>query len=336
MPEIRISCPRCDWEPDDACRWVCTVCNTHWNTFETRGVCPACGKVHEETQCFRRKGGCGEVSPHADWYEETEVANNQPSSSWSFRFWENKDELPVTPADKEWTERALVLLCDTLEGEYVQSLPTITPEKKYFDRKFKGTEQDAEFIFGRMINLMAIDAWELELKFYSNKPAPFSEGIVATPSPQLHGPWVNPTMGYVDNGYGQKEVWIDMDILNDPERMVAVLAPHLAQHKLWSVHRMAENDKLLAALAAVVFGFGIFTGNAYFHFNQWTYASRRGWKMRRSGYLPEQVIAYAMAWLAVYKGEDIAWKSHLSRTIKKYFEQSYNYIQSHWEDFFGD
>ena len=59
----RIRCPRCGWEPRPADRWMCS-CLHHWNTFETGGVCPSCGRKWQETQCPR----CHAWSPHRDWY----------------------------------------------------------------------------------------------------------------------------------------------------------------------------------------------------------------------------------------------------------------------------
>jgi len=59
----RIRCPRCAWEPGRHDLWACT-CLHSWNTFETRGVCPACGRKWAETQCPR----CNEWSRHEEWY----------------------------------------------------------------------------------------------------------------------------------------------------------------------------------------------------------------------------------------------------------------------------
>ena len=61
----RIRCPRCAWEPGRGDRWMCT-CLHVWNTFDTRGVCPGCGRRWLETQCLR----CKAWSRHEDWYEE--------------------------------------------------------------------------------------------------------------------------------------------------------------------------------------------------------------------------------------------------------------------------
>jgi len=104
------------------------------------------------------------------------------------------------------------------------------------------------------------------------------------------------------------------------------MAHELAHYKLLGEYRMDENDELLTDLTAVALGFGIFIGNSYFKFGQWTGTSHQGWRMKKRGYLPEQVIAYAMAWLAHYRNEDVSWKSYLNKTVRKYFEQSYKYI----------
>lgn len=76
--EVRIFCPKCNWKPRQQDRWSCT-CGCIWNTFDTGGMCPDCGKAHQSTQCL----SCARFSPHAEWYhdyrdgelvvEETEV-----------------------------------------------------------------------------------------------------------------------------------------------------------------------------------------------------------------------------------------------------------------------
>ena len=63
----RIRCPRCAWRPrkDDA--WQCS-CFHVWNTFDTRGMCPACGIQWKDTQCL----SCKQWSPHEAWYAKAE------------------------------------------------------------------------------------------------------------------------------------------------------------------------------------------------------------------------------------------------------------------------
>jgi len=63
----RIRCPKCAWQPRPEDRWACSMCNRGvWNTFDTRGVCPACKHRWTFTQCL----SCQGWSLHADWYEK--------------------------------------------------------------------------------------------------------------------------------------------------------------------------------------------------------------------------------------------------------------------------
>lgn len=323
MKKVHISCPKCGWEPDETCKWRCSVCKTVWNTFTTKADCPGCGKVYEDTICLKSKGGCGQISPHKDWYQEVEVK----SGFKSIFSWRKSNELSVTANDKRWVEQSLLFLAELFEPAYFKSLNTITPDKSYFDRDFTGTEEDAEFILERLISVMHIDAWEIQLMFYSNKPTSFGEGITATPQDKLKGGWKTSSGRYVDNGLGYKEIWIELEELKDTVSLISTVAHELAHYKLLGEYRMEENDELLTDLTAIGFGLGIFMGNSYFKFSQWTGNTHQGWQMRKSGYLPEHVIAYAMAWLAHYRNEDVSWKHYLNKTIKKYFERSYEYIQ---------
>jgi len=59
----RIRCPKCQWSPDADALWSCR-CRHLWNTFHTRGACPACGYQWTVTACLN----CGQTSPHSDWY----------------------------------------------------------------------------------------------------------------------------------------------------------------------------------------------------------------------------------------------------------------------------
>ena len=58
-----VRCPKCNWTPRASNLWSCN-CGHHWNTFDTRGLCPKCHHQWEVTGCFQ----CGEMSPHAEWY----------------------------------------------------------------------------------------------------------------------------------------------------------------------------------------------------------------------------------------------------------------------------
>lgn len=63
----RIRCPLCKYEPKKSDRWSCE-CLHSWNTFDTGGKCPSCGKQWLHTACLR----CHQWSRHVDWYEKDE------------------------------------------------------------------------------------------------------------------------------------------------------------------------------------------------------------------------------------------------------------------------
>lgn len=60
----RIRCPLCEWMPSKSDLWGCE-CGHSWHTFDTGGVCPACMRQWESTQCLECKGW----SAHSAWYE---------------------------------------------------------------------------------------------------------------------------------------------------------------------------------------------------------------------------------------------------------------------------
>ena len=68
MADVKIACPKCNWEPTPADVWQCT-CGHARHTFDTAGRCPSCAKQWEETCCHQPDvGGCGAWSPHLEWY----------------------------------------------------------------------------------------------------------------------------------------------------------------------------------------------------------------------------------------------------------------------------
>jgi hypothetical protein len=321
---LNISCPKCGWEPDESCRWVCDVCDTRWNTFETHGVCPNCGKVYKDTMCSKRRGGCGQMSLNSDWYEPIEIPAPKEKTNW---FWQRKNEPPITETDKEWVEDSLLWLAELFTPEVFRSLVTVTPDKQYFDHDFTATEDDVDFILERLTSIMNIKPWEIQIMYFSTKPTEISEGISATPSEKLKGGWKSKQSELVDKGFGSKEIWIETGQMNNPIGLIATISVELAKYKLTSEYMVEDHVNLFADLTSLVFGFGIFRANSYFKFNQWQGNTHHGWQMQKSGGLPEPVIAYVMAWLAHYRDEDISWKHYLNRTVRKYFDKSYKYIE---------
>ena len=110
--------------------------------------------------------------------------------------------------------------------------------------------------------------------------------------------------------------------LKNPISLIATLSHELAHQILLGENRIEENDEYLTDLTAIAYGFGIFIGNSRFEFS----ASGFGWESSGQGYLPEQVTAYAMAWLSNERNERTDFTDFLDRFLQKYFKQSMDWL----------
>jgi hypothetical protein len=244
-------------------------------------------------------------------------------------FWSNKPKLPVTEDDKNWIEDSLLWLSNEFGQEYFKGIETITPSKKYFDYNFTGQEEDADFILEKVLDLMNIKGWDIELMFYSEQPQEFGEGLVATPSDNLKGNWKGSSGKYLDKGFGKKEIWIEIGQLQNPQSLIATISHELAHYKLLGEGRIQDNDENLTDLTSIAFGFGIFISNSLFNFSQFSGNSHQGWQMNNQGYLPEQIVAYSMAWLTRYRNEKTDISEYLNKSTLKFYKQSIDYIDKY-------
>ncbi len=322
MKQIYIRCPKCTWEPDETCIWVCSVCKTRWNTFDTHGQCPTCSEIYENTQCMRSKNGCGQFSPHEDWYVEY-VEPTQPTRS--LRFWKKETQYPVTPENKTWTELSLLWLAGKFESGHFRSLTTIIPQSLYARHDFKNTEEDAEFLLAEIGQMVGIDVSEIKLVYLSDVSIELPEEELTAIALESTGHEESqPNFDPVPN-----VLWISVYWLSDVDMLVVSLAQKLIRRKILIELKTGNINGAVVALAMVAFGFGIFMGNTYYRSGQWETDNHSDWRRKKYGYPPEQVIAYAMAWMANYRDEDIAWKQYLNKTTLTDFEHSYRYINEH-------
>lgn len=94
------------------------------------------------------------------------------------------------------------------------------------------------------------------------------------------------------------------ELLERPDQLIATFAHELAHYLLATKHSeppCADDEKeFLTDLTAVYLGFGVFLANARFNFEGLVH----GWRMARSGYLPEADLIFALALFIEAKGVD--------------------------------
>jgi hypothetical protein len=115
-------------------------------------------------------------------------------------------------------------------------------------------------------------------------------------------------------------------LVADPQRLIATFAHELA-HYLLAARRSeppCEADELefLTDLTAVMLGFGVFMANSVFAVETMRDGTLEGWRMRRSGYLPEHDLVFDLALFIAAKELDPApavrhLKPHLGKLLQR-------------------
>lgn len=242
-------------------------------------------------------------------------------------FWNKKRKLPITPEDQIWIEESLTFLKESFGEKLLLSVRTVEPTKDFFNRDFDQSEEDAEYILSRCMQLMQIEEGKVTLEFYEENTQTLDDGTIVTTTADLLGRSSGAAGTYRKQG-GKAIVRVNRGQLKTPESLIATIGHELAHEKLLGENRIIENDEYLTDLTAIVFGFGVFIANAKFRFNAGV-NSGFGWQMQSQGYLPEQVTAYAMASLALKKQEkEYPYKEYLDVSVSRYFEESIKFLSS--------
>lgn len=124
---------------------------------------------------------------------------------------------------------------------------------------------------------------------------------------------------------GVVRITYSASMLGQPERLIATFAHELAHYLLASADSAPPCDEdeheFLTDLTAVFLGFGVFMANAAFDFEALHDSMLQGWRMRRTGYLPEPDLVFATALFITAKDLDPApaldcLKPHLAKQLR--------------------
>lgn len=236
-------------------------------------------------------------------------------------FWKKNKKLPITNEDKIWVDEDLNWLKTEFGEEHFKEIKTITPTKNFYNRNFDGTETDAKFILERTMDLMNIQNIDIKLDFFSDSPIEMADGTILTTPADINGHW-NSASGTFQQTENEIIIAIEKEQLKNPISLIATISHELAHYILLGENRIEENDEVLTDLTSIFYGFGIFIGNSRFQFS----SQNSGWQSSSQGYLPEQIIAYAMAWLSKQRNEKTDYSQFLNKSLKKYFDQSLDWL----------
>ena len=238
-----------------------------------------------------------------------------------------KAKLPVTMEQKEWVDRSFVRLAELLGADRLAEAEVVLPTAEYFPDPYDRSEQALQRIFQRVALWMEVEPSDVDVTLFATTED-------TTQSLVLFGSNNSAGAGgiYVHDPAVRAQISVNQSQMKDPMTLVATLAHELGHVILLRpglVGRDEPDMEPLNDLLTVFLGFGIFTANSAFRFEQYTNNDSQGWSARRLGYLSEELFGYALARFARERGEKKPeWRSFLSTGVAVYMKRSMAWLEA--------
>lgn len=255
------------------------------------------------------------------------ASQKRVASVWS-RFFGGGSEVPLDDQEKVWLEKSFQWLLDEFGVERFLKHAPVLPESSYFPDGYRGSEQDVVKLVARVCTYMDLDPNLIDVVFLFDRDETAAKHRTGTTEYSgAAGLYFNQTSQET-----RKKIAINVSEFKNPMRLVATIAHELGHVLLLGGGKLSAEDKgheYVTDLITVFFGLGIFTANSAFQFSQWQDHSHQGWSASRSGYLSEEMFAYALACYTWMRGEtDPQWSRHLSINVGHHFKRCLAYLKN--------
>lgn len=238
-----------------------------------------------------------------------------------------KPRLPITLEQKQWVDDSFLRLAALLGARRLLEATVVLPTPEHFPDPYDRSEASLRHMFHRVAAQMQVNPAEVDLALYASghdltrSLVPFYSDKTSGPAGLYHhDPGVRPRISV-------KEAQ-----LKDPMALVAVLAHELGHIILLRPGLIDRDDpdmEPLNDLLTVFLGFGIFTANSAFRFEQHSDNTSQGWSACRLGYLSEGHLGYALARFAFERSEaKPKWVVFLSTNIATYLKRSADWLSA--------
>jgi hypothetical protein len=241
-----------------------------------------------------------------------------------------KPRLPITPEQQLRIDDSFLRLAALLGTDRLFHATVVLPTPKHFPDPYDRSEVSLQRMFDRVANQMQVNPANIDLTLFvsgddlTRELVPFYSGSTSGAAGLYH-----------HDPADRPRISIDQRQLEDPVALVAVLAHELGHIILLRPGLVDRDDPYMEPLndlLTIFLGFGIFTANAAFRFEQHSDNTSQGWSTRRLGYLSEQELGYALARFAYERGEGKpAWISFLSTNVASYLKRSAAWLISNQE-----
>lgn len=237
----------------------------------------------------------------------------------------SKPKCPVSLEQKQWIDDSFIRLAGLVGVDRLLQATVVLPTANHFPDPYDGTEIALQRMFHRVATQMQVNPADVDVTLFASGDD-MAQNLLPFYSASTSG-----AAGLYHHAPADKShISINETELKDPMALVAVLAHELGHIILLRpglVERDDPNMEPLNDLLTVFLGFGIFTANSAFRFEQHTDYQTQGWSARRLGYLSEEQFGYALARFAFERGErKPAWTSFLSTNIASYLRRSADWL----------
>jgi hypothetical protein len=241
-----------------------------------------------------------------------------------------KPKLPITAEQQSRIDDSFLRLAALLSAHRLLQATVVLPTPEYFPDPYDRSEVSLQRMFHRVATLMQVDPTDIDVKLFAS-----GDDLTRDLVPFYSGATSGAAGLYHHDPADRPRISINEGQLNDPMALVAVLAHELGHIILLRPGLIERDDPYMEPLndlLTVFLGFGIFTANAAFRFEQHSDNTSQGWSVRRLGYLSEKELGYALARFAYERGEGKpAWISFLSTNIASYLKRAAAWLANNHE-----
>lgn len=235
-------------------------------------------------------------------------------------------KLPISSEYQVWVDDSFRRLASLLGARRLLDATVFLPTAEHFPDPYDRSEASLRSMFDRIAKRMEVDPSGIELTIFARE-----YNLTRTLVPFFRGSDSGASGLYLDD-VDRLHISVDEGLLKDPVAVIAVLAHEIGHVILLRPGLVARDDpdmERLTDLVTVFLGFGVFSANSAFYFEQHNHYDSQGWSTRRLGYLPEEVYGYSLARFAYERGEGKPrWVSFLCTNVAAYMKRSLSWLSS--------
>jgi len=156
--------------------------------------------------------------------------------------------------------------------------------------------------------------------------------LVVSPTVVIKNVENNPLGTFSVNENDEVVITYNPSLSSNPVQMVATFAHELSHYLTSSASTPPpggwDNWEFATDICATFLGFGVFTANAAFNFQQYTGVDSQGWQTSGGGYLSEAEYSYSLAIFLHLKGISPEYVYvHCDQNIKNYLKKAYSELE---------